>query len=343
MNTSNILEVAKLAGVSASTVSRVTSGNAVVKPETRQRVQEAMDKLGYKPNSAAQSLSSKRSNTIGMVVAGLDGPFYGPMIAGVESALRERGKHLLIASGSGNTSSEVEAVEFLLGRQVDGLVLLTEWLEQRYVAELSARIPVYMINQYYEGMDNRVMLLDDVDGGYQATKYLLDKGHRAIACISAQEFKQDANDRVKGYKGALREAGIPVLDDLIARTSFEVQGGIDGMALLSKRGANFTAVVVGNDESALGVYSWAQDHKVRIPDDISVIGYDDILLARFLTPPLTTMHAPNFDMATQAADSAFNEIYRKRSPLGGSFKTTLIERESVTALVWKKEAQAVSL
>lgn len=343
MNRSNILEVAKLAGVSASTVSRVTSGNAVVKPETRQRVQDAMDKLGYKPNSAAQSLSSKRSNTIGMVVAGLDGPFYGPMIAGVESALRERGKHLLIASGSGDTSSEVDAVEFLLSRQVDGLILLTEWLEQRYVADLAGRIPVYMINQYYDGMDNRVMLLDDVDGGYRATKYLLDKGHREIACISGQEFKQDANDRVKGYKAALREAGIPVLDDLIARTSFEVQGGIEGMELLSERGASFTAVVVGNDESALGVYSWTKDRGLRIPEDLSVIGYDDILLARFLTPPLTTMHAPNFEMAKRAADSAFNEIYRKGSPLGGSFKTKLIERESVADLICVVENQALSV
>ena len=342
MNRSNILEVAKLAGVSPSTVSRVTSGNAVVKPETRQRVQEAMDKLGYKPNSAAQSLSSKRSNTIGMVVAGLDGPFYGPMIAGVESALRNRGKHLLIASGSGNTSSEVEAVEFLLSRQVDGLILLTEWLEQRYVTDLAARIPVYMINQYYHGMDNRVMLLDDVDGGYQATRYLLEQGHREIACISAQEFKQDANDRVKGYKKALREAGIPVLDDLIARTSFEVQGGIEGMQQLADRGATFTAVVVGNDESALGVYSWAKDHGIRIPEDLSVIGYDDILLGRFLTPPLTTMHAPNFEMAKRAADSAFNEIYRKGSPLGGSFKTTLIERESVAPLICEADKRAAS-
>lgn len=342
MNRSNILEVAKLAGVSPSTVSRVTSGNAVVKPETRQRVQEAMNKLGYKPNSAAQSLSSKRSNTIGMVVAGLDGPFYGPMIAGVESALRERGKHLLIASGSGTTESEIEAVEFLLSRQVDGLILLTEWLEQRYVSDLTARIPAYMINQYYDGMENRVMLLDDVDGGYRATKYLLDNGHTEIACISAQEFKQDANDRVKGYKTALREAGIPVLDDLIARTSFEVQGGIEGMQQLSERGANFTAVVVGNDESAIGVYSWAKDRGLRIPEDLSVIGYDDILLSRFLTPPLTTMHAPNFEMAKRAADSAFNEIYRKGSPLGGSFKTTLIERESVAPLICEADKKAAS-
>ena len=125
------------------------------------------------------------------------------------------------------------------------------------------------------------------------------------------------------------------------RTSFEVQGGIDGMELLSERGANFTAVVVGNDESALGVYSWAKDHGVGIPDDISVIGYDDILLARFLTPPLTTMHAPNFDMAKRAADSAFDEIYHNRSH-GGSFKTTLIERRSVAAFSQEILKQASS-
>jgi len=114
------------------------------------------------------------------------------------------------------------------------------------------------------------------------------------------------------------------------------------MQQLSERGANFTAVVVGNDESAIGVYSWAKDRGLRIPENLSVIGYDDILLGRFLTPPLTTMHAPNFEMAKRAADSAFNEIYRKGSPLGGSFKTTLIERESVAPLICEADKKAAS-
>jgi len=332
MNRSNILEVAKLAGVSPSTVSRVTSGSAVVREATRKRVQEAMDKLGYQPNSAAQSLSSKRSNTLGMVVAGLDGPFYGPMISGVESALRAHGKHLIIASGSGDTASEEEAVGFLLNRQVDGLILLTEWLEPRYVRELVERIPLYMINQHYEGIEDRIMALDDVDGGYKATQYLLSKGHRKIACISAQEFKQDANDRVTGYKRALREAGIAVLDDMIVRTSFEVQGGLDGMSELKRRDVEFSAVVVGNDESAIGVYAWASEQGFSIPEDISVIGYDDILLARYMTPPLTTMRAPNYEMAKRCADSAFNEIYRKAPPSGAQFFTELVERGSVMRL-----------
>lgn len=332
MNKSSIIEVATLAGVSPSTVSRVTNGTAVVKEETKKKVLEAMAKLGYQPNSAAQSLSSKRSNTLGMVVAQLDGPFYGPMISGVESALRAHGKHLIIASGSGDAKSEEEAVSFLLNRQVDGFILLTEWLEKRYVEELSRSIPVYMINQHYEGLEDRIMLLDDVDGGYQATKYLIEHGHKKIACISAQEFKQDANDRVQGYKKALREVGLPVLDDLIVRTNFEVQGGLDGMQELKNRNADFTAIVVGNDESAIGVYSWANANGISIPDDLSVIGYDDILLANFINPPLTTMRAPNYEMAKTAADNAFKEIYRKSPPQGASFQTRLIERSSVAAL-----------
>lgn len=332
MNKSSILEVATLAGVSPSTVSRVTNNKSIVKEETRIKVEEAMKKLGYTPNSAAQSLSSKRTNTIGMVVAMLDGPFYGPMISGVESTLRKQGKHLLIASGSGSAEGEEEAVEFLLNRQVDGLILLTEWLDKRYLKELEKRVPFYMINQHHDSLDHRVMWLDDVEGAYNATKYLIDKGHTKIACISAQEFKTDANDRVLGYKKALKEANIPVLDDRIVRTSFEVSGGLQGMDQLKENGVEFTAVFAGNDESAIGVLTWANQHNVSVPEQLSVIGYDDILLSQHVTPPLTTMHAPNFEMAKSCAEKAFNEIYNKADPSGGKFVTTLIERSSVKAV-----------
>lgn len=328
MNRSSILEVAKLAGVSPSTVSRVTNNSSIVKVSTREKVQDAMKKLGYQPNSAAQSLSSKRSNTLGMVVAMLDGPFYGPMISGVESVLRAHGKHLIIASGSGTAVGEEEAVEFLLNRQVDGLILLTDGLGARYLEDLSKRLPIYMINQTVESLSERNVLLDDVDGGYKATRYLIERGHTEIACIGGQEFKHDANDRVKGYKLALREAGLAVLDDRIVRTSFEVQGGIDGMEKLKALGTKFTALVVGNDESALGVYAWATEHGINIPNDLSIVGYDDILMARYLNPPLTTMHAPNFEMAKACADAAFREIYCKVPPSGNTFKTVLVERSS---------------
>jgi LacI family transcriptional regulator len=332
VNKSSILEVAKLAGVSPSTVSRVTNNKAIVKEATRIKVEAAMQKLGYTPNSAAQSLSSKRTNTIGMVVAMLDGPFYGPMISGVESALRNKGKHLLIASGSGSAEGEEEAVEFLLNRQVDGLILLTDWLDKRYLKELEKRVPFYMINQHHDTLSHRVMWLDDVEGAYSATKYLISKGHTKIACISGQEFKTDANDRVLGYKKALKEANIPVIDDLIVRTSFEVSGGLNGMDQLKENNVDFTAVFAGNDESAIGILTWANEHNISVPDQLSVIGFDDILISQHVTPPLTTMRAPNFEMAKTCADMAFNEIYRKAEPSGGKFVTTLIERKSVKAI-----------
>jgi LacI family transcriptional regulator len=326
----SILEVSRLAGVSPATVSRVTNQAALVKESTRNKVLKTMQELGYQPNSAAQSLSSKRSNTLGMIVSQLDGPFYGPVMSGVEETLRKHNKHVIIASGFGEESLEREAVDFLMARQVDGLILLTEGLGSGYLNELAKQIPLYLINQHVDGLENRNMWLDNEDGAYWATRHLIDQGHKDIVCIGGQTYKQDANERLSGYQKAMSEAGLEVTDQHIVRTNFEVEGGIEGMQQLEDSGIRYTAVLAGNDEAAFGVYKWAARHNRVIPKDFSVIGFDDVLMSSYVTPKLTTMNFPKFDMAQAAANMAYQEIYNKKAPEGVKFKTRLVVRDSVT-------------
>ena len=194
---SSIYEVSKLAGVSLATVSRVINNSDRVRETTKEKVRAAMAELGYTPNSAAQSLAGNRSNTLGMVVSWLDGPFYGPVMSGVEEELRKFNKHVIIASGHGDPEQERDAVSYLKARQVDGLILLTECLDQGYLNELSNELPIYLINQHYDGLDTRNMWLDNELGGYEATKHLIAKGHTNIVCAAGQAHKQDARERVE--------------------------------------------------------------------------------------------------------------------------------------------------
>ncbi|MDN3647908.1 LacI family DNA-binding transcriptional regulator [Reinekea marina] len=327
-----IKEVAELAGVSQATVSRVMNGSDRVSDQTRQKVKSAMTTLGYQPNSAAQSLASSRSNTLGMVVASLDGPFYGPMMSGIEEELRLFNKHVIIASGHGTEEGEKEAIQYLSNRQVDGLILLTECLNAEYLFDLNNKIPIYLINQHIDGLEKRNMWLDNKGGTYTATRYLIDKGHQKIVYVGGQTHKQDANERVEGFVAAMTDANLAIPDGAISRTLFEVEGGQKGIEMIHQQGIPFTAVVAGSDEMAIGVYEWASNQGLSVPEDISVIGFDDVNLASYIRPRLTTMNFPAYQMARTCARMAVDELYNKLQPHGMEFKPNLVVRGSVQSL-----------
>jgi LacI family transcriptional regulator len=328
---STIKEVSELAGVSLATVSRVMNGSDRVKESTKVKVREAMEALGYQPNSAAQSLASNRTNTIGMVVAWLDGPFYGPVMSGVEEELRKYNKHVIIAAGHGTPEQEQEAVNYLKARQVDGLILLTESLDKEYLNGLSEQLPIYLINQHHDGLESRNMWLDNEGGGYAATRHLIEQGHTDIVCISGQRFKQDARERVLGYKRAMKEFGLKFTAKNIVHSIFDIGGGLKAMEQLETNGVKFTAVAAGSDEMAIGVYEWAEQKGLRVPDQLSVIGFDNQSVANYVSPKLTTMDYPAYEMAKACARMAVDEIYNKKQPHGLEFKPSLVVRQSVKA------------
>ncbi|GGX55774.1 LacI family DNA-binding transcriptional regulator [Saccharospirillum salsuginis] len=327
-----IKEVSELAGVSQATVSRVMNGSDRVTEATKRRVMDAMKTLGYHPKAAAQSLASNRTNSIGMVVSELQGPFYGPMMAGVEEVMRKAHKHLIIAAGHGEEHTEREAIEFLINRQVDGLILLVERLDDDYLLALNERVPLFLINHHIQGLHDRTIWLDNELGGYRATRYLIDQGHERIACITGQMWKQDAQERLQGYQRAMAEAGIEVRDEWIVNSYFELEGGIEAFHTLMERDTGCTAVLACNDELAFGVLEAADDAGIKLPEQLSVMGFDNVLTARYVQPKLTTMNFPMYEMAQASARMVMTAVYEKQQTEEAVFEPTLVERQSVRSL-----------
>jgi len=210
---STIYEVAKLAGVSLATVSRVTNKNPRVSEKTRQKVVEAMDTLGYRPNTIAQSLASSCSNSVGLLVSELHGAFFGEMMAGIESELREAGKHVIITTGHSEEEKEKQGIEFLLQRNCDALIIHVEAVSDQYLKQLcQGDIPVYIVSRYVEGLNENCISLDNELGGYLATEQIIEQGHKDIAYIAGQQYKPEAKDRLTGHKRPQKRKTFPFIN-----------------------------------------------------------------------------------------------------------------------------------
>ena len=205
-----IYEVSKLAGVSLATVSRVMNNSGKVSPLTRKKVEDAMKELGYRPNMAAQSLASSRSNSVGVIVPVLYGPFYGDMLSAVEAELRAAGKHVIITTGDEHEAGEKDGIEFLLSKGCDALILRLDAVSDDYLLELSRKdkTPFVVLDREIPEIEDRCIVLDNEMGGYIATKSVLALGHRNIAYISGPLRKHDAAGRFAGHKRALGEFGV---------------------------------------------------------------------------------------------------------------------------------------
>ena len=229
-----IYEVSKLAGVSLATVSRVMNNSGNVSPHTRKKVEDAMKELGYRPNSNAQSLASNRSNSVGVIVPVLYGPFYGEMLSGVESELRAAGKHLIITTGDDNEAGEKAGVEFLLSRSCDALILRLDFVSDEYLVGLKDKdsTPFVVLDRKVPEILDRCIYLDNELGGYLATQSVLVLGHRRIAYVSGPLRKDDASGRFAGHKRALEEQGIEFDSRLFFEGDFQEDGGSRGGEIL---------------------------------------------------------------------------------------------------------------
>jgi len=280
-----IYEVSKLAGVSLATVSRVINKIDKVKPKTREKVLKAMEELNYFPNSIAQSLATKRSNSVGILIPELYGPFFGIMLSNIESALRKAGKHVMIMAGHSNEKGERESLNLLMSRNCDALILHVYSLTDEYLLNLNnGPVPIVLLNRLVPGMENRCISLDNEYGGYIATRSLLEMGHKSVAYISGPHWKMDSFKRIRGHKRALTEYGLEFDQRLMFEGTFEEDSGKLGMEALLQTGVAFTSVVCANDEMAAGAYNTARKEGLEIPRDMSIIGYDDVAFARYLYP-----------------------------------------------------------
>lgn len=325
-----IREVSKRAGVSVATVSRVVNGNQKVVEATRQKVLRAMSELGYEPNSFARSLATNKSETIGMVVGELAGPFFGEMMQFAERVIRDAGKHLIITSGHASLAEERDAIEFLLKRRCDALILHLDLMPD---TEILRRVdaestPIVLVNRLVPEIIGQCIYLDNEAGGYLATHHLIERGHRRIACITGPLYKSDARDRLNGYRNALKQADISYDERLVVEGDYLEHGGEVALERLFRRDTHFTGLVTGNDLMAIGAIKALRRNGLRVPDDCSVVGYDDVVMARYNEPGLTTVRVPIEQFGAEAGRLALNLGSGFSFKVQHLFQPTLVERAS---------------
>ncbi|HKE93809.1 MAG TPA: LacI family DNA-binding transcriptional regulator [Povalibacter sp.] len=326
----NIYEVAELAGVSLATVSRVINPGTRVSDKTRQKVLAAMQELGFRPNSIAQSLATRSSNSVGVLVSELHGPFYGALLSAIEQTLRAAGKFVLVAAGHSNEEQEREAIRFLVGRNCDALIVHVEALPDRFLVEQQKTTPLVVVNRKVRGLSDRCFSLNNELGGHLAAQSLLGLKHRRIAYISGPLVWVDAQQRLKGHKRALAEAGVAFDERLLHEGDYHEAGGSDALNHLFAKNIPFSAVVCANDEMAAGAMAAAHDRGLRLPEELSIVGFDDAPIARYVYPKLSTVHYPIADMGHMAARWVLRHVYQQKVEVQHVFEPRFVERDSVS-------------
>ncbi|GAA1296894.1 hypothetical protein Psi02_13520 [Planotetraspora silvatica] len=289
----SITRVAELAGVSATTVSHTLNGRRPVAESTRRRVLDAIERLGYRPNVLARGLRTSRSQTIGLVIPDITNPFYPALARGLQDVLGPAGYDEIISNTDGDRDLERAAIEQMIARQVDGLAFAVFHTHaEDLLPAIEAGIPVVRLGGrlVQEGVD--VVHSDDEGGAAEATRYLLARGYRRIGFVCGPRAEGPAAERVAGYRAALAEAGAPADPRLVVHTHFSRSGGQEGAAVLLDLPEPPDAVLCANDIMAIGALETAALRGLRVPDDLAVMGFDDIEAAGLISPGLTTMANP---------------------------------------------------
>lgn len=332
----NIKDVARVAQVSVSTVSRVANGSARVHPEKRKAVLAAMQSLCYQPNSLARALVSRRSNTVGLLVGELGSPFFSQLMSGVDAVTVAGTRQLMMMSGFNEAEREESALQVLQQRQCDALILHAKGLSDARLQQVArSHVPVVFINRLVPGYEHRSIWLDNTHGAYLATRHLLGRGHRRIAFIcSSMRQVADGGERLAGYQQALQEFGLKYDERDVVWAFPNEDGGNEAMGRLLEAGTDYTAVMAYNDVMAAGAIGLLLDSGFEVPHDMSVVGFDDVVITQYLRPRLTTIHYPIEEMGRTAARLAL-QILDGGAPLTPDqlrFTPRLVVRQSVRTL-----------
>lgn len=308
-------DVAKLAGVSRATVSYVinglTDGYVTITVETRERVMKAIAELGYQPDARAQSLRSGTTNTIGLLIPDMHNPHYWQIAAGVESELQTKGFDVLLMSAALNPERELHSVKTLSGRRVDGLILILTYYNH-VRAEVDALVrqgkPLVLIGTAASTMD--IARTSYKDGAVEVMKHLLQQGHRRIGFVYVRNeaYPEQGTDRLVTYRQGLQSVGLHTDDSLIRYCGTTIDDGYKAALSLLDLASPPSAIIAINDMLAMGVMKAVNDRNLRIPDDISIASFDDIEMAAYLNPPLTTVHIDAEELGRAATRLIFRRL-----------------------------------
>lgn len=326
-----IKDVARASGVSYATVSRVLSGYEFVRESTRHRVMDAVEHLGYVANLPARSLAGGHSQIIGLLVPNLDMSYVGSITRGIDQELERANYDLMLYTSHRHPGNESIYVSAIANGLTEGLLLVAPLVPTAYLDALREQnFPYVLIDQADPTENSSVVEATNWQGAYDATHYLSQLGHTRIAFISGTLAIRSAVDRLHGYKAALDDCDIPVREELIIKGDFQQQTGYENTkSLLQSIDPLPTAIFASNDLSALGAMDAARECGLRIPDDISIIGFDDIPQASLVYPKLTTVRQPLEDMGRVAVKMLLEQIQdRSRPPQRAALATHLVIRDS---------------
>ena len=307
-------DVAQLAGVSPSTVSRFLSNKGRMSAETQQRIQQAIETLGYMPNVVARGLVQGHSYSIGVMTQDIASPLFGAALLGVQETLKGTEFAPIYVDGRWSAVDEEAALNRLMGR-VDGVIVLGGMLAAATLTGFARRLPVVGVGRLIPEFERQCVVVDNCAGARAAMQHLLDLGHREIAHITGPLFQPDAMERLRGYTEALSEAGIAVREDRIIRGNFMEPSGSQAVTQLLASGQPFTAIFAANDSMALGARVALHHHGLRVPEDVSLMGFDDSYVSAYMMPPLTTVEQPMQELGSMAARKMLKLLAKETTEL----------------------------
>ena len=334
-----IKDIANYTGFSVATISLVLNNKAEKIPDsTKKKIKDAAKELNYHPNQVAIGLVKKRTQTIGLVISDVSNTFFSMLTKGVEDTCRQQGWNLILCNTNDDHERELSYIQVLADQGADGILFcMSKDSDKKKTQESlqllkSLKMPFIMIDRYIENANCSSVVVDHMKGGYIATEYLLESGHRRIGCITGPNNLEDSMERLRGHQKALWEYGVPYDERLIFEGKYDRESGERAVKyFLSK---NITAIFSFNDMSAYGAYHELKKHKIKIPDEISLVGYDDIFFSEILDVPLTTVRQPVYDMGVAGAKQLIEELDNKTESYRKIlFQPKLIIRDSVADLL----------
>ena len=338
-----IRDVAREAGVSVATVSRVLNDSGPVREATRRRIREVAARLQFIPNTTARSLSTRRTHTIGVLLPDLYGEFFSEVIRGIDQTAQRHHFHVLISS-SHNEAAEVESAVGAMRGRVDGIVMLASGLDVEILSRnLPERVPVVLINAAHDGSLYDCLSVDNFGGAVAMTHHLLALGHREIRMIRGAEHNRDAGERERGFRIALQQAGITCPPGWIVAGDFTEASGYQATQNLLVAAVRPTAIFAANDSMAVGALSAVREAGLRVPEDVAVVGFDDIPIAAFVSPPLTTVRVSIATLGATAAERLFASIHaqNRNERTHQIVSTELVIRRSCGANLFNTPKEAV--
>ncbi|MFD2615400.1 LacI family DNA-binding transcriptional regulator [Paenibacillus gansuensis] len=330
-----IRDVAKQAGVAISTASYVLNNDPRVSEETRRKVLRIVDELNYRPSSIARSLKRRKTETVGLFLNDFGGPFFGSFIQGVEEVVSSNGYDLIACSTYGGPQNT--ATRFLREKQFDAAIIIGPTIPDELIVQVAGKdFPVVVMDRELHADHVHSVLVDNVQGAYTATKHLLGLGRRRLGYLSGPVNSYNNEKRLVGFRKALEEAGLPFQSAFIAQGHFTESGGYQAMkSLLISRGVP-DAVFSANDEMAIGAIQALTEAGLRVPEDVAIVGFDDIRLASYIRPMLTTVGHPKQEWGTVATHVVFQALQNPEDPPRAILlDTELIVRDSCGLLTQK--------